>query len=462
MLTDALNSKLSRVLLALLLALAALSVACGTSEPGTTATLDSSTTVADGMEPTPALTVTTTPAPTASSAPATPDPASTVQSPTSVERLSEQAWDRLVDLTDNLSPRTSGTDEEKVAAGRLRDVLLDMGYEAELQPFTYHTVETEAASIGGDPAQFRAIPLTFSARGNVEGPLEHVGLAQEGDVPEDGLAGKVALIERGIITFEEKVNRVADAGAVGAVIYNHSSGLYRGSLSTESAIPAVSVAGEDSVALLELARDPSAIFSLSIDDHEAPSQNVIAEKPGSAGRVVVLGAHYDTVPDSPGANDNGSGLATVLTVASELAGESLPFTLRLVLFGAEEEGLHGSIFYVDRLPSEEQDRIMAMLNFDALGSGPVSAVLGHADLARRVTDNGEQQGITVERRLSIGPFTSDHAPFENIGVPALFFLADDFSRINSPDDVIEFVEPRRMGEAAALAIGLLRSLAEEQ
>ena len=462
MLSVALNSKSSRVLLALLLALAALSVACGTSEPGTTATLDAATAVADGTVPTPALTVTATPTPTTSSAPATPDAVTTVHPPTSVERLSEQAWDRLVDLTDNLSPRTSGTDEEKVAAGQLKDVLLDMGYEAELQPFTYHTVETEAATLGANPAQFRAIPLTFSARGNVEGPLEYVGLAQEGDVPEDGLAGKVALIERGIITFEEKVSRVASSGAVGAVIYNHSPGLYRGSLSAGSAIPAVAVAREDSVALLELAREPSAIFSLSIADHEAPSQNIIADKPGSADGVVVLGAHYDTVPDSPGANDNGSGLATVLTVASELAGESLPFTLRLVLFGAEEEGLHGSIFYVDSLPSEEQDRIMAMLNFDALGSGPVTAMLGHADLARRVTDYGEQQGITVERRLSIGPFTSDHAPFENIGVPALFFLADDFSRINSPDDVIEFVEPRRMGEAAALAIGLLRSLAEEQ
>ena len=45
---------------------------------------------------------------------------------------------------------------------------------------------------------------------------------------------------------------------------------------------------------------------------------MIADKPGTAGdgRVVVLGGHYDTVPNVPGANDNGSGIATLLTMAT--------------------------------------------------------------------------------------------------------------------------------------------------
>ena len=463
LLIDTFKPKCSWLLLSLLLALGALWAACGASQSGAADVSDTATAVADATDPNTTLTPTVSPVSTPAAAPATagPNVAATEQPTVSVERLAEQAWERLVDLTENLSPRASGTDEEEAASRQLRDTLLSMGYDVTIQPFTYRTVEAEAASIGANAAQFRAIPLTFSARGNVEGPLAYVGLAQEGDGPEDGLAGKVALIERGVITFQEKVNRVAKAGAVGAVIYNHSPGLYRGSLNSGSAIPAVAVSQEDSVALLELAR-ASATFSLSIADHEAPSQNVIAEKAGSDEHVVVLGAHYDTVPNSPGANDNGSGLATVLTVASELAGEPLPFTLRIVLFGAEEEGLHGSIYYVDSLSSEEHGQILAMLNFDALGTGPVSAVLGNARLAGLVTDYGERHGIAVERRLSIGPFTSDHAPFENVGVPALFFLADDFSRINSPDDVIEFVEPSLLGEVSALTIGLLRGLAAEQ
>ncbi len=452
-----------RVALASLLLFAAFALACGDSASSPPTTTESVT-----IDPSVVAVITSTPVPTAAALPATTLTPTVAAAPPSegiapeAKRLADEAWARLVDLTENHSPRASGSDEEADAAAHLRDVLTSLGYETTLQPFTFHTVKTEAASMGANSARFQAIPLDFSARGEVEGALEYVGLAQDGDVPEDGLAGKVALIERGIITFEEKIKRVAAAGAVGTAIYNHSAGLYRGSLQAESAIPAVSVSREDSVELLELAKDPDVTFLLSISDHEAPSHNVIADKPGTGDGVVVLGAHYDTVPDSPGANDNGSGIATVLTVASELAYKSLPFALRIVLFGGEEEGLHGSIHYVQSISSDEQEQILAMLNFDALGSGPVIAVLGSGVLASTVMDYGERHDITVERRLDIGPFTSDHAPFDNVGVPVLFFLADDFSRINSPDDVIEFVEPLRMGEAAALAIGLLRDLAEER
>ncbi|HBJ32396.1 MAG TPA: hypothetical protein DDY93_13630, partial [Dehalococcoidia bacterium] len=45
--------------------------------------------------------------------------------------------------------------------------------------------------------------------------------------PAEGLAGKVALIERGTILFEEKVNRVTDAGAVAAIIFNNGAGIFR-------------------------------------------------------------------------------------------------------------------------------------------------------------------------------------------------------------------------------------------
>ena len=56
-------------------------------------------------------------------------------------------------------------------------------------------------------------------------------------------------------------------------------------------------------------------------------------------RRLIIGAHYDTTPNSPGANDNGSGVAAALVVAEELSDDELPFDLRFVLFGSEEIGL---------------------------------------------------------------------------------------------------------------------------
>ena len=78
----------------------------------------------------------------------------------------------------------------------------------------------------------------------------------------------------------------------------------------------------------------------------AESQNVVADMRKSANdppsRQVILGAHYDTVEDTQGASDNGSGLAALLTVARHIAGRDYPFDVRIVLFGTEEFGLVGS------------------------------------------------------------------------------------------------------------------------
>ena len=60
-------------------------------------------------------------------------------------------------------------------------------------------------------------PIARSIEATKTGTLASAGKAFEEDIPPEGLDGKVALIERGTITFEEKVKRVADAGAVGAI-----------------------------------------------------------------------------------------------------------------------------------------------------------------------------------------------------------------------------------------------------
>ena len=117
---------------------------------------------------------------------------------------------------------------------------------------------------------------------------------------------------------------------------------------------------------------------------------------------MVLGGHYDTVPDVPGANDNGSGIATLLVIAREVSEISYPFTLRIIAFGSEELGLEGSRFYVDSLSPEEQKGTVAMLNFDALGSGEVLGVLGTFDLTTPVLQAAEENDIDAERRFNLG------------------------------------------------------------
>src|SRR6201999_2717728 len=106
------------------------------------------------------------------------------------------------------------------------------------------------------------------------------------------------------------------------------------------------------------------------DTKTIQARNVIAQtKTGSTSDVVMAGAHLDSVPDGPGINDNGSGVAAVLETALQL-GTSPQVTnaVRFGFWGAEESGLLGSNNYVQSLNLDGLKDIALYLNFDMLGS----------------------------------------------------------------------------------------------
>ena len=99
--------------------------------------------------------------------------------------------------------------------------------------------------------------------------------------------------------------------------------------------------------------------------------NIIADWPGGdTTQVVMMGAHLDSVTAGPGLNDNGSGSSMLLEVALTLAAQK-PSMAKHVRFGwwtDEEQGLNGSEFYVNSLPSTEKTKIKNYLNFDMVAS----------------------------------------------------------------------------------------------
>ena len=97
-----------------------------------------------------------------------------------------------------------------------------------------------------------ARPLTGSAPGTVSGAVEFVGLAREEDIPATGLDGKIALIERGEITFGTKVERVSDAGAAAAIVFNNQPGGFQGRLGRRAGIPAIAISQANGVSIRDL------------------------------------------------------------------------------------------------------------------------------------------------------------------------------------------------------------------
>ena len=268
----------------------------------------------------------------------------------------------------------------------------------------------------------------------------------------------IALIERGEITFEEKVERVAEAGAVGAIVFNNRPGRFYGDLRNQSTIPAISISRGDGRDLLDLIEEGEVEAQVTVESKILPSRNVIAEMPGSAdiGRSVVLGAHYDTVPDSPGANDNASGIATIMTIARQVAGNSYPFAVRVRAVRLGGDRAVGSRHYVDALGAEGIDSTIAMLNFDTVGAGSNIGVLGSPDLIGEAMRLGERFGPNLVRITALPPnVSSDHAPFQDADIPVIFLMSDDSSRIHTPEDKLQWIEPNLLGWSAEIGIGLL-------
>ena len=117
-------------------------------------------------------------------------------------------------------------------------------------------------------------------------------------------------------------------------------------------------------------------YQMEHQEYEAEDElchNLITEIPGSEhpGEILLIGAHYDSVYGSPGANDNGTGVAAVITLARMFSGRNPPRTLRFALFVNEEPPFFqtarmGSLLYAKRC-RERNENIIAVLIPETIG-----------------------------------------------------------------------------------------------
>ena len=108
-------------------------------------------------------------------------------------------------------------------------------------------------------------------------------------------------------------------------------------------------------------------FSFTTEEGEQlNSTNLIALKQGASPQEFVIGAHYDSSDEADGADDNASGVAVLLAIAQYLSEIPPTYTIRLIAFGAEENDLNGSRYYVSQLNSVEIENILYMINLDSL------------------------------------------------------------------------------------------------
>jgi Zn-dependent M28 family amino/carboxypeptidase len=186
----------------------------------------------------------------------------------------------------------------------------------------------------------------------------------------------------------------------------------------------------------------------------------------------VLGAHYDSVPGSPGANDNASGVAALLeAIEAFQKGGPAKRTLCFVAFDLEERGLIGSQHFADHPPFPLED-LALFITCDMLGRSlgdivnDAVFVLGteHAPELRALVEGQETE---TEGRLKAGFLgtdligtRSDYGPFRARGVPYLFFSTGEHRDYHKPTDVPDRIEYGKLTKIARLLYRVTRAAAD--
>jgi len=201
---------------------------------------------------------------------------------------------------------------------------------------------------------------------------------------------------------------------------------------------------------------------------------------GSTGKRVVLGAHMDHLGHGTssslapgvdaihnGADDNASGVATVLALAESLStvpASGRPYDVVFYAFAAEEMGLLGSKHLVEQLSDAERRAIAAMINFDMVGRLRDNSVIVAG------TGTSEPWPDLLER--SRGPLTvkasedgygaSDQTSFYEAGLPVLHFFTGAHDDYHKPSDDIERVNVPGAAQIGGVALGVVRLLMKEE
>jgi Zn-dependent M28 family amino/carboxypeptidase len=363
----------------------------------------------------------------------------------------------------NGGTRASGTPGYDASVEYLQALLEAAGYDVTVQNFTFNSFEELSdpvfERVSPDPVTYTAnedfFTAEYSGSGDVQAPVQAVDLVLppgatastsnsgcEAEDFVDFVAGNIALVQRGTCDFAVKAANAYDAGAVGVIIFNEGQDGRTEPLSAtlgdafSDPIPVVGTSFEIGNELASLVEQGEVIVHIKTDtliQLDVPTQNLIAETPtGRDDRVIMAGAHLDSVSAGPGINDNGSGSAALLEIALQIAELDIEprNTIRFAWWGAEEAGLIGSQYYVDSLSKSDAKDIELYLNFDMIGSPNYVRFVydgdGSAFGIKGPTGSGSIEGVFEDYFASVGleseptEFSgrSDYDAFITAGIPA--------------------------------------------
>ena len=368
-------------------------------------------------------------------------------------------------LSEVIGPRYAGSENEKAAADYIAGQMRELGLEVETQEFKFLGWEVD-----------RRPTLTLNSP---EARTLNVGMFMYSDsTPEGGVSGRVEYVGTMYLAagfFEwPKYAVVGDDGKHLAYIVAHVDGPANNFVLYDlghnyGCAPYVVLAKEDHETFQKFLADGKTItVTVDIAGHIAPgsvSRNVIGTLEGSAmpNEEIVVCAHYDTSPGSPGACDNASGVDAMLRVAEKLRKAGVKKTVRFIAFGAEECVSYGSNYYVSTLKeSGKLARVKNVINLDMVGQGESLMTTVTPTSFQQQVEAAFSQTLSGEFNIQWGDRqfqVSDHFPFHLEGIPSVMLLMWPYDYYHQDSDTYDKVNPDHIAKTAEAAECIARALA---
>lgn len=373
---------------------------------------------------------------------------------------------RALELLGKISfERLGGSPEEEKAADILIEELASFGLKGVKEAFETECYEIQTATFTVlEPYQQEYTVAGYgltgcTPEGGLTAELLYVGEGDEVDLMQ--AEGKIVLINSRVRL--EAYERLAKAKVAGFIAisgnvfdnpadtdldtFNIRPGYY-----PHGRIPGATIRAVDALDLIEKGAC-KVKFELAQSEGKATSHNVVAEIKGKTypDEVIVYTAHYDSVPFSSGANDNGAGSVILMELARCFAENQPERTVRFIWCGTEEQGLVGSFAYVAQ-HKDEMEPIKLNINVDVAGGfigRNVTMVVGPTALVDVVDYLCKEMGVSMTTRHDV--YSSDSVPFAEMGIPSVNFCRFG-APIHNRYDLIKYISADRLAELAEVVL----------
>jgi aminopeptidase YwaD len=394
-------------------------------------------------------------------------------------QIANQVMKHARRLAEEIGCRFAGSPGCRTAENYIQTIFEQAGLVVERMEYPWPDWSEESTRLEVEGQALEALANPFSPACDVTGQIIAVGTPAEMEAAD--FTGRIALfygslaqepwvIKHCFYLPEELCQfpfQVEAKHPAAVLVINPTPGdRWRMVEDTEFLLPSATVTAETG---LDLLSQVGRTAHLCINTHTQPgiSADIIARLPGTRPGRIILCAHHDTKVDTPGAWDNASGAAVLLTLAERLSGRPRGISLEFVSFTGEEYFTGHELDYINRFESTFGS-VLAAINLDGVGHKLMTHTLSAYSASPQFEEHIFQAAARFPGVTRTDPWPqSNHSLFAMRGVPSLavsnFVNSGTILKgiAHTPYDSLRWLSPHQLAEAVELVETLIAVLADK-